>query len=777
MSETVDRTDTLTLRVAEAAPRDAGRTIARIDPQDMRALGLNSGDIVEIKGTRTSGAKVMPAFTPERGKRLILIDGLVRANSGASLDGTVQVRKVPTVAARSLLLAPLAEGPYLGRNDGNIHHQLYLKRSLEGAVVKAGDLVRVTFLGTGFQEFIVQETVPPAGLMVVGPSTGLRFNTPQEDTRNRSARRTGSGVTYEDIGGLSRQMSRIRELIELPLRYPEVFDRLGIDPPKGVLLYGPPGSGKTLIARAVANETSAYFISVSGPEIIQKFYGESEANLRKVFQEAAARAPSIIFLDEIDSLAPRREQVQGEVEKRVVGQLLTLMDGLRGRGRVVVIGATNLPNTLDPALRRPGRFDREISIGVPDRPGREEILQIYTRAMPLTPDVDISQLASMTHGFVGADLAALCREAALSSLRRVIPDVQVLDSAISYEQYMNLSVTMDDFRTALKEIEPSAIREVYTEVPDVSWDEVGGLAEAKQALREAVEWPLLYPEYFEQTGTQPPRGVLLYGPPGTGKTLLAQALASESEINFISVKGPELLNKWVGESEKAVREIFKKARQASPCIIFFDEIDALAPVRGARLNDGVSDRVVAQLLAEMDGVEGTKGLVMIAATNRPEMVDPALLRPGRFDVKIRIGRPDAEARRAILEVHTAKKPIADRAIVESLVPRTKGLVGADLAALCNRAALNAIRRAVDARKQHPEALLKAQEALDTAGSEITDGYMPTESVHEIEALQASTMPVLTNADFEEALAVILASRKSREEEARKPTGGLPPLPE
>ncbi len=752
MSDTIERTDVLTLRVAEAAARDAGKTIARIDPNDLKLLGLNIGDVVEIKGTRTGGAKVMPAFAPERGKRLILVDGLVRANSGASLDGTVQIRKVPTIPARDLLLAPLAEGPYVGAADRNVHHQLYLKRSLEGAVVKAGDLVRVNFLGSGFQEFIVQEANPPNNLLVVGTNTVLRFNTPQEDARSRSARRTGSGVAYEDIGGLSRQLSRIRELIELPLRYPEVFDRLGIDPPKGVLLYGPPGSGKTLIARAVANETSAYFISVSGPEIIQKFYGESEANLRKVFQEAASRAPSIIFLDEIDSLAPRRENVQGEVEKRVVGQLLTLMDGLRGRGRVVVIGATNLPNNLDPALRRPGRFDREIAIGVPDRPGREEILTIYTRAMPLMPDVDISRLATLTHGFVGADLAALCREAALSALRRIIPNLEMDNAAISYEQFSNLSVSMEDFVSALKEIEPSAIREVYTEVPDVSWNEIGGLEDVKMALREAVEWPLTYPDLFEQTGTQPPRGVLLYGPPGCGKTMLAQALATESEVNFISVKGPELLNKWVGESEKAVREIFKKARQASPCIIFFDEIDAIAPIRGARLNDGVSDRVVAQLLTEMDGIETTKGLVMIAATNRPEMVDPALLRPGRFDVKIKIGRPDAETRRSILQVHTTGKPIEEPEIVEKLVARTKGLSGAELASLCNRASLNAIRRAV-----------KEMNAANPGGN--TEGIIEPRKVQ----------PLLIEADFEESLASILSARKTTEIEP-KPAGGLPPMP-
>ncbi len=768
---TIEQTDTLTLRVAEAASRDAGRTVARIDPKDLEALGLKIGDVIEIRGTRVTGAKVMPAFVADRDKRLILIDGLVRANCGASLDGVVQVRKAPRIAARALLLAPLSEGPYVAPNDRNVHHQLYLKRSLEGAVVKTGDLVRVSFMGSGFQEFIVQETTPPTGLVIIEPSTAVKFNTPEEEARNRSTRRTGEGVTYEDIGGLSRQLARIRELIELPLRYPEIFDRLGIEPPKGVLLYGPPGTGKTLIARAVANETSAHFISVSGPEIIGAFYGQSESNLRKVFQEAAARAPSIIFFDEIDSLTPRREQVQGDVEKRVVGQLLTLMDGLKGRGRVVVIGATNRPDSLDPGLRRPGRFDREISIGVPDRLGREEILTIYTRSMPLTPDVNIGELASITHGFVGADLAALCREAALSALRRVMPDMQMDSAALAYEQFVNLNVMMEDFLSALKEIEPSAMREVYVEVPNVRWSQIGGLEDVKETLREAVEWPLLYPEYFEQTGTTPPRGVVLHGPPGCGKTLIAQALATESEINFITVKGPELLNKFVGESEKAVRDVFKKARQAAPCIIFFDEIDGLAPVRGARLNDASSDHVVAQLLTEMDGIEGAKGLIMVAATNRLEMVDPALLRPGRFDVKIRIKRPDAEGRRQILEVHTANKPIADRTIVDRLVPRTKGLVGADLAALCNRASLNAIRRAVAARSRAE--LEEAATEVDSSAIEIevTGGDMTPEARRKANQRQASLTPLLTDEDFEEALAFIQNVRKPPEPDS-KPAGGL-----
>ncbi|MEI7556792.1 CDC48 family AAA ATPase [Candidatus Chlorohelix sp.] len=681
----------MVLRVIEAAPRDAARSIARIDPNDMKLLGLDVGDIIEIRGMRNTGAKVMPAFPPERGKRIIQIDGLIRRNCGTSIDNSVVVKKVEASIAKTLVLSPPEDGtPYRERGS---QHLLYIKRLLEDLIVAQGDVVRVNLFGNNQQEFMVLGATPSGVPLKVGPATALRIHTQRTEKQQRAPRRQG-GVTYEDIGGLSKQLSRIREMIELPLKYPEVFERLGIDAPKGVLLYGPPGSGKTLIARAVANETNAFFISVSGPEIIHKFYGESEANLRKVFSDAATRAPSIIFLDEIDAIAPKRESVMGEVEKRVVAQLLSLMDGLKSRGRIVVIGATNLPNLLDPALRRPGRFDREISIGVPDRPGREEILTIYTRSMPLAMDVDVPKLAAITHGFVGADLEALCREAALSALRKIIPDIDFANSTIPYEELMNLTVDMSDFISALKEIEPSAVREVYTEVPDVSWEMVGGLQEIKDALREAVEWPLKYENLFRNTNTTPPRGIMLYGPPGVGKTLIAQALASETEVNFISIKGPELLSKWVGESEKAVREIFKKARQAAPCLIFFDEIDALAPVRGSRVDNGVSERVVAQLLTEIDGIEGLKGVVLLAATNRADLVDPALLRPGRFDLKIEIPAPDLYARRQILEVHARQKPLQDYAILDKLALETEGMVGADLAALCNHAAMVAIRRCV-----------------------------------------------------------------------------------
>jgi transitional endoplasmic reticulum ATPase len=507
------------------------------------------------------------------------------------------------------------------------------------------------------------------------------------------AKRVSGAITYEDIGGLHRVIRRIREMIELPLRYPEVFERLGIDPPKGVLLHGPPGCGKTLIARAVAHETSAHFIHINGPEIVDKWYGASEANLRNFFEDARGHAPSIIFIDEIDAIAPKREEMSGDkqVERRIVAQLLALMDGLESRGNVIVIAATNIPNTLDPALRRPGRFDREIVIGVPDRDGRREIIEIHSRGMPLANDVDLDRLAAITHGFVGADLEALSREAAMSALRRLLPDIDFAQARIPYEQLMALEVTWTDFETALAEVEPSAIREVFTEIPEVGWENVGGLEEVKRLLKEIVEWPLQYGALFAHIHTTPPKGILLYGPPGTGKTLLAKAVAKESEANFISVKGPELLSKWVGESEKGVREVFKKAKQASPCIVFFDEIDALAPQRGATADSHVTERVVSQLLAEMDGIEELKGVVLLAATNRLDIIDPALLRPGRFEMLVELPTPDREARLAIFQVHTQGKPLAPDVDLGGLAERTEGMVGADIEGLCRQAAMLAIR--------------------------------------------------------------------------------------
>ena len=557
---------------------------------------------------------------------------------------------------------------------------------MEGMPIMAGDRVRATLFGSKIQDFKVESTTPD-GAVIISSRTLIRI----KEEGVSAARRNGK-ITYEDIGGLHKEIQRVREMIELPLRYPQIFDRLGIDAPKGILLLGPPGCGKTLIARAVASETDAYFLSVSGPEVIHKFYGDSEAKLRQIFDQAAKNAPAIIFIDEIDSIAPKREKVVGDVEKRVVAQLLALMDGLKNRGQLIVIAATNIPNVLDPALRRPGRFDREISIGIPDKFGRLEILEIHTRGMPLNDDVDLERLAEITHGYVGADLEALCREAAMVALRRIIPNIDFSMESIPYEALLELQVTMDNFMRAFAEIEPSTTREVFTEVPDVKWDDVGGLKSIKQELQEAIEWPLKHSSAFEHTNITPPKGILLHGAPGTGKTMLAKAAATESEANFISIKGPQLLTKWVGESEQGVREVFKKARQASPCILFLDELDAMAPSRSGGSSDShVSERVVSQLLTEMDGIEDMRGVVVLAATNRLDIIDTALLRPGRFDLLLELPTPDETARRTIFEVHTKNKPIADDIDWNILVRETDGRVGADIELICRRAAMLAIR--------------------------------------------------------------------------------------
>jgi transitional endoplasmic reticulum ATPase len=691
----------LQLRVAEAAPRDAGRTVIRLDPADLQSLGANVGDIIELKGPGgVTAAKALPSFLEDRGKRQVQMDGLLRANCGASLESEVTARLLPTIQARNLTISPLGSGANWQQFSLS-RHSLYFKRLFEGLVVQEGNIVRVNLFGTGFQEFLVEEIVPAGQAVVVGPVTTVRMKDNRPDPVKARPRRTGTGLTYEDIGGLSRELSRIREMIELPLKHPEVFERLGIEPPKGVLLYGPPGTGKTMLARAVAGEANAHFISVNGPEIAHSLYGQSEAHLRKIFQEAQTRAPSIIFLDEIDAIAPKRSEAFHEIDRRIVAQLLALMDGLQPRGRVVIIGATNLQDSLDQALRRPGRFDREIHIKVPDRTGRREILDIYTRGMPLSHDFDLDHLADITHGFVGADLAALCREAALASLRRLFPDFEFVQGAFSFDQLLSLRVEMNDFQTALAEIEPSALREVYTEIPKVTWEQVGGLEPVRQALEEAIEWPLKYGDLLKKAGARASKGVLLYGPPGTGKTLVAQAIASQGTINFISVRGPELLSKWVGESEKAVREIFKKARAAAPCIIFLDELDSLAPLRGNNSADPVGERVVAQLLTEMDGVAASTGVVLIGATNRPDMLDPALLRPGRFDTKIELRLPDEATRLKILGVHTASKPLAEPERLHRLAGEMEGWSGADIEVFCNRAALNALGRLIRFSKDGP----------------------------------------------------------------------------
>ncbi|MCL4546068.1 MAG: CDC48 family AAA ATPase [Chloroflexi bacterium] len=672
------------MRVAEALSKDVGRGIARLDPADIERLGCNIGDVVEVVGKRRTVARLMPTYAAERGKGLVQVDGILRENAQTSLDERVQVRKVTHQPARSVTLAPDTDKQPPPRTQDT----RYLGRLLEGMSLLAGDRVRINLFGNRPLHFTVTDT-SPRSVVLIDSTTTVHIKGEAEPERRAPA------ISYEDIGGLGKETARIREVIELPLRYPEVFSWLGIDPPKGVLLYGPPGTGKTLIARAVAYETAAHFIHVAGPELIHKFYGESEAHLRSIFQDAEQHAPSIIFLDEIDAIAPKREGVQGEVEKRVVAQLLAVMDGLKTRGQVIVIGATNIPNAIDPALRRPGRFDREIVIPVPDKVGRLEILQIHTRGMPLHEDVDLEYLAARTHGFVGADLAALCREAAMNCLRRALPSIDLATSELPHEELLRLEVSMDHFLEALNEIEPSAIREVFTEVPDVQWTDIGGLEDLKRLMRETIEWPLQYGNRFTYSGTSAPKGVLLSGAPGTGKTLLAKAAASESKVNFISIKGPELLSKWVGESEKGVREIFKKARQTAPCIIFFDEIDALVPMRGsAGAESRVSERLVSQFLTEMDGIEELRGVVVIGATNRPDLLDPALLRPGRFEMQIELPPPDLAARRTILEVHTRNRPLGTDVDLFELAGRTDGLVGADLEALCRQAAMAAIRESV-----------------------------------------------------------------------------------
>jgi transitional endoplasmic reticulum ATPase len=713
----------LRLRVVEAHPKDAGRGIVRIDPADLERIGASIGDIITIEGERRTVGKAMPTYLPDRGKKLIQVDGITRENAAAGLDMTVTVERCPTAYAQGIVLKPMASA-----RGGRTQPQ-YIGRLLEGRAFVAGDRVRVDLVGTSVRDFRV-ESVSPRGAVLVTAATRVQMRDEVESEQRRT------GVTYEDIGGLRREIQRIREMIELPLKYPEVFDRLGIDAPKGVLLYGPPGSGKTLIARAVANETNAHFISVAGPEIIHKFYGESEAHLRQIFEEAEKRAPSIIFLDEIDAIASKREETSGDkqVEKRVVAQLLALMDGLKSRGRVIVIGATNIPNSMDPALRRPGRFDRELSIAIPDQPGRLEILDIHTRGMPLADDVDLTWLASVTHGFVGADLEALCREAAMTALRRLLPNIDFGQSHIPDEVIESLQITMDHFRSALAEVEPSAIREVFTEVPDVGWDDVGGLEEIKQALREAVEWPILYPDLYTYAGTTPPKGILLSGSPGTGKTLLAKAVAKQSGANFISVKGPALLSKWVGESEKGVREIFHKARMAHPCIVFFDEIDAMAPTRGAGSSD-VTERVLSQMLTEMDGIEVLQGVMVLAATNRPDMLDPALMRTGRFDIKFELPLPDRDSRQAIFTVHTRRKPLGPDVDTSELAGLAEGKTGAEIEGVCRRAAVAAIREYLARHAMTNRQIGQAQEtpATGAKGENPYEDFVITRR-HFVEAL-------------------------------------------
>ena len=696
------------LKVAEAiSQKDVGQGVARLDPNVMADLEIRERDLIEIVGERRTAAIALPSQT-DIGLGVIRIDGLVRKNSGATIGGEVTIKKAETKEAKKVVLAP---------TEDNIRVQGDVRGLFAGKVMVEGDIIGSQIraprpsMGRGFNsifdelmdftpamreiKFAVVST-NPKDIVIVGPNTEVQLHESPVDVSKIEGVSNLVDVSYEDIGGLKEEVKKVREMIEIPLKRPELFEKLGIAPPKGVLMHGPPGTGKTLLAKAVASESDAHFILINGPEIMSKYVGGSEENLREYFEEAEENSPSIIFIDELDAIAPKREETNGEVERRTVAQLLTLMDGLKSRGQVVVIGATNRPDSLDPALRRPGRFDREIEIGVPDSDERKEVLEIHTRNMPLSDDVDLDKIANGTHGFVGADLESLCKEAAMRVVRRILPEIQN-DEEIPKEVMEKIVVTGNDFRNAQKEIQPSALREVLVQIPDIKWDDVGGLEDVKQELKEAVEWPLKHPETFQRLGIRPPKGTLLYGIPGTGKTLLAKAVASESEANFISVKGPELLSKWVGESEKGVREVFRKAKQASPTVIFFDEIDAIASARSRNDTDsGVTKRVVNQLLTEMDGLEELEDVAIIAATNRPDILDTGLMRPGRFDRHIKVSEPDEDARISIFKVHTKDMPLADDVDLKKLAKNTDGYVGADIEAICREAAMLALRDNLEA---------------------------------------------------------------------------------
>ncbi len=770
----------LSLKVNQAYPSDSGRGIARLDPDAMLKLQISPGDVIEIEGKRKTVAKVWRAPKRDWGKGIIRVDRFIRENAGVGVGDVVKIRKTDFQSARVVILAPLKKMDFrvYGMDIGEyLKHQLLKRPIVEGDLVPLVGAPALAGFGRHGQQnqalvFVAIKTEPKMPV-IIDETTKVIYR----DRPAKGFERFGKGgVTYEDIGGLKEELQKVREVIELPLKYPELFQRLGIEPPKGVLLFGPPGTGKTLIAKAVANEIGASFYTINGPEIMSKFYGESEQRLREIFEEAKENAPAIIFIDEIDSIAPKREEVTGEVERRVVAQLLTLMDGLEERGQVIVIGATNRIDAVDPALRRPGRFDREIEIGVPDREGRYEILQIHTRNMPLEPKYDrefvlealksmlkiskedndvekanliefiidevkeaetedevrriiqnlmpkekiddlekeivkamLKGLADQTHGFVGADIEALCKEAAMKALRRYLPKIDLNSDEIPAEVLESIRVTMDDFREALKDVEPSAMREVFVEIPRVTWRDVGGLEDVKREIIEAVEWPLKFPEKFKKFGIKPPKGVLLFGPPGTGKTLIAKAVANETQANFISVKGSELLSKWLGESEKAVRKIFRKARQVAPSIIFFDEIDAIAQLRGVDEGSRAVERVLNQILTEMDGLEELQGVMVIGATNRPDILDPALLRPGRFDRLVYVRPPDKKSRVAIFKIHTRDMPLADDVDIDVLAELTEGYVGADIEAICREAVMLALREDLNVEKiemRHFEEALK-----------------------------------------------------------------------
>ena len=695
------------LKIGEVSQRLVGKGIAVIDPKIIEDNEWETGQILEIVGNRKSHVKLWPGTPGDYGSGIIKIDGLTRHNIGSGIGEKISVKKVDAKEAQSVVVSPIEKLSAEGLQE-------YMQENYDGHVLTTGDtLIVVTHLG-GKTQLIVTSTTPASKPVIVTDQTEFKLG-----SMTKAIDQSVPRITYDDLGGLKKEVQKIREMIELPMRHPELFKRLGVEAPKGVLMYGSPGTGKTLLAKAVAGETNSHFISLSGPEIIGKYYGESEERLREIFKQAEENAPSIIFIDEIDSIAPKREEVTGEVEKRIVSQLLTLMDGMKARGKVVVIAATNRPDSIDPALRRPGRFDREIEIGIPDEEGRKEILDIHTRGMPLNDKVNLDQIAKITHGFVGADLEILTKEAAMRSLRRILPELDLEQEKISSEILQKIVISDEDFKDALKEVRPSALREVLVQIPNVTWDDVGGLESLKEELQEAVEWPLKHKEAFEHTDVSPPKGILLYGPPGTGKTLIAKAIANTTEYNFISIKGPELLSKWVGESEKGVREIFRKARQASPCIIFLDEIDAIAPSRSSGTSDShVTERVVSQILTEIDGLEELQNVVVIGATNRIDIIDSALLRPGRFDRIIEVPLPDTKGRGNIFKIHTKKKPLANNVDFAQLVERTHGFSGAEIEGVCSRAAIAAIKRFVNNKEKSLKSIKIMQEDLLNAISKL-----------------------------------------------------------
>ena len=691
------------LKIDEIPQQHVGRGRAIVDPKIIEDQKWNSGQILELTYNKKTHVKLWPGSTEEYGSGIIKVDGITRLNIGAGIGDKISIKSVEAVNAEQIVLSPTEK---LQIDEEQLHNVMIT--NFQNHVFTVHDSIQLPTQMGGKIQFITTSTKPSKPVLVT-ENTIFKLG-----SMTKAIDASIPRITYDELGGLKKEVQKIREMVELPMRHPELFDKIGVEAPKGVLLYGPPGTGKTLLAKAVAGETNANFVSLNGPEIMGKFYGESEERIREIFTQAEDNAPSIIFIDEIDSIAPKRDEVSGELEKRIVSQLLTLMDGMKSRGKVVVIAATNRPDSIDPALRRPGRFDREIEIGIPDDEGRFDILSIHTRGMPIDKKGDLKQISKITHGFVGADLEVLAKEAAMRSLRRILADEEIdLDEEkISSEILQKIQISSEDFRDALKEVSPSALREVQVQIPDVSWDDVGGLDALKEELREAIEWPIKHKEAFDYVNVETPKGILLHGPPGTGKTLIAKALAKMTESNFISIKGPELLSKWVGESEKGVREIFRKARQAAPCIIFLDEIDALVPRRGSGGSEShATESVVSQILTEIDGLEELQNVLIVGATNRLDIVDEALLRPGRFDRIIEVSNPDSKGRQHIFRIHTRKKPLANDVNVTKLVELTNGFSGAEIGAVANRAAITALKRYVSGQSQNLKEIKISQQDL------------------------------------------------------------------